>query len=296
MRAREERGKPIAVIVRMLMGMICRVATVPAVARTKTLLKGICELVLVGNEALLTLDEQQSNNGGGSGKRFTSVKSGEAPIIVKALPTAKIAAYDSYSIFKKVNSFEAKEPSEKNARGYAIDKLTPWDLASKYYQDQANKLIEEGADRDDAKVKPLRESAALYRAKRRYIMPFVDLSTGEVIYVDFSKPQTKAVLAIIQKQEAKGKLNKIAFELEKSGSGRDTVVSLTPVIDIEDLTDEQQKHFAATDIEKVEVDFEGLTFVADEAQQITNLVQAGFDPKLIGLEAPTSTENPTEAF
>lgn len=272
------------------------VATVPAVARTKTLLKGICELVLVGNEALLTLDEQRSNNGGGSGKRFTSVKSGEAPIVVKALPTSKIAAYYSYSIFKKVNSFEAKEPSEKNARGYAIDKLTPWDLASKYYQDQANKLIEDGADKDDAKVKPLRDSATLYRAKQRYIMPFVDLSTGEVIYVDFSKPQTKAILAIIQKQEAKGKLNKIAFELEKSGSGRDTVVSLTPVIDIEDLTDEQQKHFTDTDIEKVEVDFEGLTFVADEAQQIANLVQAGFDPKLIGIEAPTNTENPTEAF
>ncbi|EUJ23746.1 hypothetical protein MFLO_15805 [Listeria floridensis FSL S10-1187] len=253
-------------------------------------------MVLVGNEAYSSLTEKVSTSSTGDIKKFTYLKSGEPAKIVKALPPNKIAAYDSYSVFGKVNSFEAENPSIKNARGYAIDELTTWDLASKFYQDQASELIEKGKSKEDDDVKALRTEAAKYRSKRRYIVPFVDLNSGELIYVDFSKNQMKNVNSIVEKQHAKNKLNKLAFELEKTGEGRDTVVSLTPVIDADDLTKEQQEHLKNVNIEEQAPDFEGLTFVCDEAQQIEKLTEAGFDVKLIGLNPNTTETDPTEEF
>ncbi len=253
-------------------------------------------MVLVGNEAYSSLTEKVSTTATGDIKKFTYLKSGEPAKIVKALPPEQIAAYDSYSVFGKVNSFEAEKPSIKNARGYAVEDLTPWDLASKYYQDQAAELIEKGKSKDDDEVKALRNEAAKYRSRRRYIVPFVDLNTGELIYVDFSKNQMKNVNSIVEKQHAKNKLNKLAFELEKTGEGRDTVVSLTPIIDADDLTKEQQKQLKDVDITKQEPDFEGLTFVCDEAQQIEKLIESGFDVKLIGLDPNAVEKDPTEEF
>lgn len=245
-------------------------------------------MVLVGNKAYESLKESGSEDSGtSSGKKFTSLKSGNEALIVKALPPQMIAAYDSYGIFGKVNSFEADPPSIKNARGYAVEKLTPWDLAANYYQEQANDLIKQGKSKDSEEVQPLRNEAAKYRAQRRYIVPFVELSTGELIYIDFSKNQVKAINPIIEKQYEKGKLNNLAFELEKTGKNRDTVVSLTPVIYLEDLTAEQQKNLKEIDIEAQEPDFDGLTFTCDESQQIEKLAEAGFDLKLINLEQPT---------
>lgn len=252
-------------------------------------------MVLVGNEAYSSLTEKVSTAATGDIKKFTYLKSGEPAKIVKALPPEQIAAYDSYSVFGKVNSFEAEKPSIKNARGYAVEDLTSWDLASKYYQDQVAELIEKGKSKDDDEVKALRNEAAKYRSRRRYIVPFVDLNTGELIYVDFSKNQMKNVNSIVEKLHAKDQLNKRPFELEKTGEGRDTVVSLTPILD-DELTEEQLKWLKDVDITKQEPDFEGLTFVCDEAQQIEKLIEAGFDVKLIGLDPNAVEKDPTEEF
>ncbi|MBC1815598.1 hypothetical protein [Listeria seeligeri] len=250
-------------------------------------------MAIVGKEAISAL-RGATQEGAGSSERstFTSLKSGST-FLVKALPLENIAAYDSYGIFKKVNSFEAEKPSIKNARGYATDELTPWDLASKYYQDKANELVEAGKGKEDAEVKPLRTKASEYRSKRKYIVPFIDLESGEVIYIDFTKNQAEAVISVIEKYEEKGRLETTPLELSKKGQKTDTKVSLTATFE-EDLSETAAKNFKELTAENVTVNFEGLTFLADEKTQIESLIASGFDVSLIDLEVPET--DPTEAF
>lgn len=260
-------------------------------------------MVVVGTGALSML-EDSGQGASANDSQFSKFASGTT-FLVKALAPDKIATFDSFGIFKdatidgdtfrRANSFEPETASTKNERGYAVENLTPWDLASKYYNDQAQALIEGGADKDSDEVKNLRLKAGVFRAKQRFILPFVDLDTGSLIYIDMSKLQAQAVLAVTKKQHAKGKLNRLAFELEKSGSGKDTVVAMTPIIDVEDeLTPKQQANFEKVDVDTVEPNFNGLTFVANHAQQIDNLVAAGFDISLIDLEV--AEKDATEAF
>ncbi|EUJ42554.1 hypothetical protein [Paenilisteria rocourtiae] len=260
-------------------------------------------MVVVGTGALSML-EDGGQGASGNDSKFSKFASGTT-FLVKALAPDKIATFDSFGVYKdatidgesfrRANSFEPEVPSTKNDKGYAVDNLTPWDLASKYYMDQAQPLLNDGADKKEEPVKSLLAKAGVFRAKQRFILPFVDLDTGALIYIDMSKLQAQAVLTVTKKQHAKGKLNRLAFELEKSGSGKDTVVAMTPIIDIEDeLTDKQQLNFAKVDIDTLEPNFNGLTFVADYNQQVDNLVAAGFDISRIGLEV--AEKDATEAF
>ncbi|CAM3633254.1 hypothetical protein [Mesobacillus zeae] len=230
-----------------------------------------------GADALSALNA--TNEGGGSGAEFASFKSGTS-YKVRVLGTADLIRFYSYGIFKKVNSFVAKDPSVKNARGFAESNFTPWDLASNYYSDLKRKAEDSG---QTAKVEEYKAEAGKYRAKERYALGFIDLETGEPIIVDLSKKQAQGVHAVIKKYEKK--LSKLAFELSKNGSSTSTVVSLSPVIDMdEDLTDKERKNFAKyADKEFDMALFNGLLFEADEKQQIENLVAAGFDITLIGL-------------
>ncbi|MBC1832295.1 hypothetical protein HCA41_06405 [Listeria seeligeri] len=250
-------------------------------------------MAIVGKEAISALrDATKESGGNGERSTFTSLKSGST-FLVKALPLENIAAYDSYGIFKKVNSFEAEKPSIKNARGFATDELTSWDLASKYYQDQVNELIESGKNKDDADVKPLRTKAADYRSKRKYIVPFIDLEAGEVIYIDFTKNQAESVISVIENYAEKGRLETTPFELSKTGQKTETKVSLMPAFK-EDLSETASKNFEDLTAKNVTVNFEGLTFVANEKAQIESLIASGFDVSLIDLAAPET--DPTEAF
>src|SRR5690606_24513626 len=132
----------------------------------------------------------------------------------------------SYGIFNQVNSFAAKNPSKKTAKGFPIDNLTPWDKAFRYHKDLSKDWTDEHS-----------QEAQKYRPKSRFAMAFFDLTSGEVIAVDLSAKQHEAVKSSIEKY-AKRK-DKIAFELSKVGSGTNTVVSLSPVLDMdEDLTPE----------------------------------------------------------
>ncbi|EAC9719879.1 hypothetical protein LL50_05310 [Listeria monocytogenes] len=249
-------------------------------------------MAIVGKDAISALRgaTQESSSGGRS--TFTSLKSG-TKLLVKALPLENIAAYDSYGIFKKVNSFEAEKPSIKNVKGFATEELTPWDLASKYYQDQVNELIENGKNKEDADVKPLRVKASDYRSKRKYIVPFINLESGEVIYIDFTKNQAESVISVIENYEEKGRLDTTPFELSKTGQKTETKVSLMPAFK-EDLNETAIVNFDEVSAENVNVNFDGLTFIANEKTQIESLVASGFDVSLLDIEVPET--DPTEAF
>lgn len=230
-----------------------------------------------GADALEVLNKEE----GGSGVEFTSFKSGTT-FTVKVLGTADLISFYSYGIFKTVNSFVAENPSKKSANGYPIDNLTPWDKAWKYHKDLSKEFNDHHG-----------QEASKYRAKQRFAMGFFDLDSGEPIIVDVSKNQAQAIHSSIKKYEKR--LGKLAFELSKEGSGTSTSVSLTPVLDMEeDLTEKQRKNFAKAP-EKFDMSlFDGLLYEADEGEQIENLIKAGFDISLIGLEAPATKDAKVE--
>jgi hypothetical protein len=233
---------------------------------------------LSGADALNSLNA--TNEGGnGSKSEFASFKSGTS-YKVRVLGTADLIRFYSYGIFKKVNSFTAKNPSVKNAKGFPESNLTPWDKAAKYYQD----LVFAARDNGDAKTEEaMKKEAAKYRVKERYAFGFIDLETDAPIIVDLSKKQAQTVHANIKKYEKK--LGKIAFELSKTGQDTSTVVSLSPIIDMdEDLSDKERENFAKLDGKEFDMTmFDGLLYEADDKEQIENLVAAGFDITLIGL-------------
>lgn len=221
---------------------------------------------LTGIDALNALKSGGDNN---SNNEFSSFKSG-TKYIVKVLGTADLMQFDSYGIFKVLNSFVAKNPSKKSANGYPVDDYTPFDLAWKYHKD----LSEEWTDEHS-------QEAGKYRAKQRFAMGFFDLDSGEEIVIDVSKKQAQALHGAIMKNEKR--IDTFAFELAKEGSGTDTVVSLMPMLD--DLTGEQQNNFDEAPEGFDTARFDGILFEMDDDEQIEKLVELGFDVSLIGLEA-----------
>lgn len=222
-----------------------------------------------GLDALNELNKEEGSNNEAT---FTSFKTGST-FKVKVLGTDNLIQFYSYGIFRVVNSFVAKNPSKKSAKGYPVDNLTPFDLAWLYHKN----LSKDFSDKHG-------QEASKYRCKQRFAVGFFDLSAGEPIIVDVSKPQAQAIFGTIKKYE--NKLGKLAFELSKQGSGTGTTVSLTPIIDMdEDLSDKERENFAkAPEAFDMKL-FEGLLYEADENEMIENLVKAGFDVSLIGLEA-----------
>jgi len=224
-----------------------------------------------GVDALNALNE----TGEGNGVEFTSFKSGTT-LVVKVLGTTDIISFYSYGIYKQINSFVAKTPSKKSAKGYPIENLTPWDKAWKYHKD----LSEDFSDYHG-------QEAGKYRAKQRFAMGFYDLDSGEQIIIDVSKNQAQAIHSAIKKYEKR--LGKLAFELSKEGSGTNTAVSLTPVLDMEeDLTDKQRKNYDKAPEKFDMTKFDGILYEADEKEQIELLDKAGFDVTLIGYEKPSA--------
>src|SRR5690606_6908933 len=234
--------------------------------------------VLSGVDALDALQEDNS----GSDNEFSSFKSGTT-YIVKVLGTADLISFYSYGIYKKVNSFVAKNPSKKNKKGFPVENLTPWDKAWKYHKDRSKDFNDKHG-----------QEASKYRCKQRFAMGFFDLDSGEPIVIDVSKAQGQAIYSTIKKYEKK--LDKLAFELSKQGSGQNTTVSLTPIIDMdEDLTDKQKKNFENAPAEFDKSKFEGILYEMDEDEMVKALHDAGFDVTLIGYEVPSSEGEGEEA-
>lgn len=232
-----------------------------------------------GADALNALN--RTNEGEGNNIEFAGFKSG-TKYTVKVLGTADLITFYSYGIFKQVNSFVAKNPSKKSARGNPVEEYTPWDLAWKYHAYKS----EEFGDKHS-------QEAYKYKPKQRFAMGFIDLNTGEPIIVDLSKNQAQAVHGNIMKY--KERLGQFAFELAKTGSGTNTAVSLSLIPILDDLTEGQRKNFENAPKEFDMNLFDGLLYEMDDDEMIEKLVEVGFDVKLIGLEPPKKDEAAAES-
>src|SRR5690625_351307 len=118
-----------------------------------------------GADALNELNK--TNDGGGSNVEFSPFKSGTT-YTVKVLGTSDLISFYSYGIFKQVNSFVAKNPSKKSAKGFPIENLTPFDKAWKYHADKSEKFGDEHS-----------QEAYKYRARQRFATGFIGFDPGE---------------------------------------------------------------------------------------------------------------------
>lgn len=196
------------------------------------------------------------------------------------------AEYYAHGIFGKVNTFVPKVPAERNAKGYVTANPSVWDRAAELLYADAKAAKESG---DEAASEKLRNEAYLLKSKARYLIGFGNLETGEDGFVDLTPKQAAGVFAAIQKYAKR--LDKTAFELSKTGSSTNTVVTLSPIIDMdEDLTEAERANFAKCGEKPFDfAAFEGFLFEADEAEQTKNLVIAGFDIGRLGLSIGAST-------
>lgn len=228
-----------------------------------------------GSEAVAAATAEKD----GGGSALVAFPSGTT-LKVRVKSVDDSAEYYGYSIFKKVNTFVPKEPAQRNAKGFITGNPTIWDRAAEYYYGLAKQAREAG---DEAAAKEYSDSAYLYKGKPRYLIGFGSLETGEDIVVDLSAKQAKTIFAAIQKYAKK--LDKIAFELSKSGSSTDTAVTLTPILDMdEDLTEQERANFVKCGEKPFDFAlFDDCLYIADEQEQIKNLVVAGFDIGLLGL-------------
>lgn len=199
-----------------------------------------------------------------------------------------IAEYFGYGIFKKVNTFVPKNPAQRNAKGYVTGSPTVWDRASELLYADAKAAKEAG---DLAKEDELKKEAALFKGKRKYLLAFANLETGEDIIVDLTPKQKEGVIAVITKYAKK--LDKLAFELSKTGESTGTVVTLSPLLDFdEDLTEKERENFAKAGEKPFDfAEFDNTLYIADEEEQIKNLVIAGFDIARLGLSIGAGASN-----
>jgi hypothetical protein len=243
---------------------------------------------------------EASNAGGGESRAnndFAKLPSGTT-LKVKLGGLNALMMYYGYSVYKKVNTFIAAQPSQRNDKGFVEANHTPWDLASKYYYDKAFELVkgiddkdEVKAIKDSAKYKALSSEGYKFAGKPRYAIGFVDIEVGKEIVLDFTKKQFEEVIkpALI-KYDAKR--DKVAFEISKEGNGTNTKISIMPILDFEDdLTDKERANFEKFVGKEFNVKlFEGLLFEADAKTMTENLVAAGFDITLIGLSIGGATQ------
>lgn len=229
--------------------------------------------ILSGQDALNTLES--SGNSGGNDKEFSTFKVG-SKYVVKAVGTSDLFGFYNYGIYKKggggVPSFVAKNPSKKSDKGFPQENLTCWDKAFLFHYEKSKEFGDKESN-----------EAYKYKPKLRFALGFFDLDSGERIVIDVSKDQANAIRKPLLKQAEKGKLGKVAFELEKEDGG---TVSLTPIVDLDDLTAKQRENFNKAPEEFKIEDFHGVNFEADDEEMLRRLVHAGFDVTKIGYEIP----------
>lgn len=232
-----------------------------------------------GLDALNMLnDEGQS----GQQNEFTNLKSGDVRK-VKVISPGDVIGVQTYSIFKQVPTFTPEKLPQLSQRGNPVGDFTPFDLAYKHHMDQSK-------DFGDAHS----TEAYKYKIKPRFAFGFYDLDEKEFIVIDFSKAQAQVIHKAVSTQAERGRLDKRAFELEKSGSGTGTTISMTAE-PFDDLSDAQAKAFEEAPEEFPKEKFENLYFTRNEDQMKEALQTAGFDLSLIGLEPPKGETETSQA-
>lgn len=227
--------------------------------------------ILTGADALNALDGGNEENA--PKNEFTRLKSG-GKFIVKVPGFHVISAY-VYGNFEKpsIYSFIAENESKRTDRGFPIENLTPFDKAFKYYKDQSGDWLDE-----------MSAKANVYKADQKFTFGFYDLDSGEPIMVEFTKNQAQVIRDAIVKNEKY--LSKFAFELTKTGTGRNTAVGLTLIPMLDELTDKQRENFDKVGDDFDSKNFEGLYYVMSDEEQIEKLDEVGFDISAVGLSLP----------
>jgi hypothetical protein len=129
-------------------------------------------------------ESNAAGSGGGASNDFAKLPSGTT-LKVKLVGLGGVMRYYGYSVYKKVNTFIAKEPSQRNAKGFVESGHTVWDKASKYYYDQAFALTDGKTDaeikeiKDSPKYKALSSEGYKFSGKPRYAVGLIDIEVGK---------------------------------------------------------------------------------------------------------------------
>jgi hypothetical protein len=202
-------------------------------------------------------------------KALVKFKSGTT-LTVRFCGAEDYVRYDAVSIFGKITTTPVLD-------GNLYDKAT------KVLYDDAN------AETDEKKSEEIRQLASQLRPKQRYLIAFIDLSTGQPAVVDVTKNQAKIIIEAIKKYGKK--LSTLPFELSKNGQGQSTTLSVSPVVDIDDMTKDERKHWKNSEEAVIADEIFDLLYVKSEAEQIEDLQKIGFDLSRIGLAPQTSSDS-----
>ena len=223
-----------------------------------------------GNTAIQSALSESGGNGGRA-STFASFKSGSS-YKVRINSLDDVVGYEAASVFKVFDT----TPVEKKSLYHKAAELL--------YQDAKNA-------KDESTSEAIRKQAYLVKPKPRYILAAIDLETGEKLYVDLTKNQAKAVIAVVQKKAKK--LDSLAFELTKTGESTSTAVSLTQ-LDEDELDAKELENFGKSKgIEFADEDFEALLQYKGEDEQLDDLYQ--FDRKLADRVAGKPSVNASKA-
>lgn len=229
---------------------------------------------------------------------FTSFPAGDTKV-VKFKSLDDVAGYFSYSIYQVVNTFVPENPATFNDRGFVESNLTSWDKASKHFYDRAKN--------DKANEKALKNLGYRYGARQRFMVAVFDLSEenedgtfGKDIVIDLTKKQAGSVMDSLMDyvdvddsgapiEGADHDFLGMAFKLKKSGSGTDTVVSLSPIVNLAKGLSKDEKSALDSELASTPIPddiFEDLLFTLDNDDMLRGLVKAEFQLSLIGEVAP----------
>ncbi|MBX6362046.1 MAG: hypothetical protein IRZ03_18475 [Acidobacterium ailaaui] len=230
---------------------------------------------------------QNATSEGGARKDYSShlirLKSGDR-VVVKLPDAESYVEYRAASVFKC----------------FYTAPVVPGD---NLYEKASKNLFEKGRQTGD---ETYTEAARLIRPRARYLFGFINLDDGKPVIFDATRKQAQSLISTIEKYAKK--VDKIAFELSKSGESTSTVVTLSPIIDMdEDLNDTQRANFdkAVAEGAKVPDDiFENVLTLRDHAGQVEDLrkfaEKYGLTAEELGVDlgdgGADGEPDPTEAF
>jgi hypothetical protein len=178
------------------------------------------------------------------GKQAVDNATSEKPKYDKVVKTLK-----SGSSFK-VRCLGLEELVEVDIHSaYEIFTSTPctredlYDKAVALLRADQKELAEKG---DEKGAEAIGKHAYALSAKPRYLFGFIDLADGKPMIIDLSKKQAQGVIATIRKYEKR--LNQLAFEISKTGTGQSTTVGFNPLMFLEeDLEPKELENFKASE-------------------------------------------------
>lgn len=142
------------------------------------------------------------------------------------------------------------------------------------------------------------DEAYTLKAKRKYLMAFGVLGTGQVGILDASAKQFKALKPTIEKNakpddDGEVGIETYAFDLTQHGEGTSKTLSLDLV---PKMTKAEKEQFAAFDGVTVEDDYyEQVLRPRDRATMIDDLAKAGYDTSIFGGETVTPIDDAGDA-